>query len=64
MSDRPYGAFTPGKYQTTIRRDADELLAALATADPAAPVRACRGSRPQGHHRLIASTSARGVSRR
>jgi uncharacterized protein (TIGR03083 family) len=41
MSDQPYGAFTPPEYQAMIRRDADDLLAALATADPAAPVPAC-----------------------
>lgn len=41
MTDLPYGMFTPAEYQGIIRREADELLAALATADPAAPVPTC-----------------------
>lgn len=41
MTDHPYGMFTPAEYQRIIRREADELLAALATADPAARVPAC-----------------------
>jgi uncharacterized protein (TIGR03083 family) len=41
MTALPYGMFTPAEYQGIIRRDADELLAALAAADPAAPVPAC-----------------------
>jgi uncharacterized protein (TIGR03083 family) len=41
MTDLPYGMFTPTEFQRIIRREADELLATLGTADPAAPVPAC-----------------------
>jgi uncharacterized protein (TIGR03083 family) len=41
MTDHPYGIFTPTEYQAIIRREADEMLATLAAAEPAAPVPAC-----------------------
>jgi uncharacterized protein (TIGR03083 family) len=41
MTSNPYGMFTPTEYQGIIRRESEDLLAALATADPAAPVPAC-----------------------
>lgn len=45
MTDHPYGVFAPTEYQAIIRREADHLLAALATTDPAAEVPACPGWR-------------------
>jgi uncharacterized protein (TIGR03083 family) len=41
MTDHPYGGYTPTEYQAIIRREADDLLALLATTDPAARVPAC-----------------------